>query len=65
MAIIGTVPSLLGAKYQQPYKGSLICVCTEKLKTFPSKISPRVTLNIAGHLKVSNEWYKNNQTKTK
>ena len=35
-----------------------------KTKIFPSKISPRVTFQMTGHLKGSTEQYRNNPTKT-
>ena len=38
-------------------------VC-RKTKIFPSKISPRVTFKITGHLKGFTEQYSNNPTKT-
>lgn len=59
MAIIGTVPSLC-AKNQHFYIGSLICVCVEKFKIFPSKISVRVTFKTTVHLNGCTERYRNN-----
>ena len=64
MAIIGTFLSRLCAKNHQLNKGSLICVCTEKLKIFPSNISLRVTFKTTGHLIGCTERYRNNPSKT-
>ena len=58
MAIIGTVHFWSNAKIQWLYKIWLICVWTDKLKIFPLKISPRVTL------RGCTEQYRNNLTKT-
>jgi hypothetical protein len=56
MAMIGTIPSRLCAKNQQLCKESLICMCIEKLKIFPLKISPRVTFRNTGHLNWCTDW---------
>ena len=63
MAIIGTVPFLLTEKNRQLYKGSLLCMCTDKLKLFASKVSLRLTFKITSHLKGYTERYRNNLTK--
>ena len=41
-----------------------ICVCTEKLKMFASKVSLMVTFKKNGNSKGCAEWYRNNLTKT-
>ena len=64
MAIIGAVHTRLCARINNFTRGFLISVCAEILQRFPSKISPRVTFKINGHLIGCTERYGNNHAKT-
>lgn len=61
MSIIVIILFLLYVRNQ----GSPICMCqcAKKLKPFPSKISPRATLNIYRNFKGCTERYRNSLTK--
>ena len=67
MAMIGTIPSRLCAKNQQLCKESLICMCIEKLKIFPSNSSLTYICikELDIYLKGLTEQHRNNLTKTR